>query len=233
MTRRGVGRAIAIAIGVLAAAAAAPAGAQLAVFDPQNYAQNLLTASRALAQIENQVASLQNQAQMLLNQGRNLQPLGFSTLPALQADMARVEGLLAQAGRVANDVAAIQQEFAAHYSGSGSAQTLAAAADARWRNSLDAFQHVLEVQATVAQSLASTESQAGALAGQSQGAAGALQAAQASNQLLAVQAKQLADLTAVLSAQSRAEALEAAGRAADAAEGRARLQSFLAKAPPP
>jgi type IV secretion system protein TrbJ len=35
--------------------------AQLTVFDPANYGQNLLTATRALEQITNQVRQLQNQ----------------------------------------------------------------------------------------------------------------------------------------------------------------------------
>ena len=33
--------------------------AQLVVFDPNNYAQNVLTAARALQQINNQIVSLQ------------------------------------------------------------------------------------------------------------------------------------------------------------------------------
>jgi hypothetical protein len=37
-----------------------PASAQLVVFDPNNYAQNVLTAARALQQINNQIVSLQN-----------------------------------------------------------------------------------------------------------------------------------------------------------------------------
>jgi len=52
--------------------------AQLVVFDPNNYAQNVLTAARALQQINNQIVSLQNQAQMLINQARNLATLPFS-----------------------------------------------------------------------------------------------------------------------------------------------------------
>ena len=44
----------------------------------------------------------------------------------------------------------------------------------------------------------------------SQAASGALQAAQAGNQLLALQAQQLADLTPRTAAQNRAQALEAA-----------------------
>ena len=38
--------------------------AQLTVFDPVNYQENLLSAARALEQINNQVRQLQNQAQM-------------------------------------------------------------------------------------------------------------------------------------------------------------------------
>ena len=48
-----------------------PSLAQVVVFDPNNYAQNVLTAARALQQINNQITSLQNQAQMLINQAKN------------------------------------------------------------------------------------------------------------------------------------------------------------------
>lgn len=40
------------------------------VFDPSNYAENIVQAARALEQINNQIASLQNEAQMLINQAR-------------------------------------------------------------------------------------------------------------------------------------------------------------------
>jgi P-type conjugative transfer protein TrbJ len=229
MSRRAISRLGVATLVAAAGLAAGRAGAQVAVFDAGNYAQNLLQAARALTQIANQAAALQNQARMLLNQARNLQPLGASETTAVSADMARVNALARQAGRVADDVAAIRDEFASHYSGQGSDGALAAAADARWRNSLDAFRHVLEVQAAVAGTAAATGAQVGAIAGRGDAAAGALQATQAGDELLAVQAKQLADVTALLAARSRAEALEAAGRAAAAAEGRARLQAFLAR----
>lgn len=224
------GRALLAALAA-AAVIATGASAQVAVFDAGNYAQNVLQAARALEQIQHQVAALQNQAQMLINQGRNLAPLGVSDMGSLSADMARVNGLLTQAARVAGDVAAIRGAFARSYSGAGSDADLAAAADARWRNDLDAFRQVLEVEGEVARSAGATEGSAEAIARRSGAAEGALQAAQAGDELLAVQAKELADLTALISAQGRAEALEAAGRAAAAAEGRARLAAFLAKAP--
>ena len=62
---------------------ATPAHA-LIVFDPSNYAQNVLTAARSLQQITNQITSLQNQAQMLINQARNLASLPYSSLQQLQ-----------------------------------------------------------------------------------------------------------------------------------------------------
>ena len=168
---------------------------------------------------------------MLLNEARNLQQLPFSALQALQQDMSQITGLLGQATRVAYDVQAIRREFQQNYPASFSARTpdqaLTASAQARWLNSIEAFQHTLDVQAGVVGTLASTQGQAGALVGQSQGAVGALQAAQAGNQLLALQSKQLADLTALLAAQGRADALEQARQAESAAEAKERLRRFL------
>ena len=63
----------------------------------------------------------------------------------------------------------------------------------------------------------------------SQSATGALQAAQAGNQLLALQSQQLADLTALLAAQGRAQALDSARNAAVEAESRERLRRFLTR----
>src|SRR3546814_8666838 len=39
----------------------------IVVFDPSNYSQNMLTASRTLQQINNQIQSLHNEANMLIN----------------------------------------------------------------------------------------------------------------------------------------------------------------------
>ena len=62
---------------------AAPAQAQFGgiVYDPSNYAQNVLTAARTLQQINNQIQQIQNQATSLINEARNL----ASLLTAAQA----------------------------------------------------------------------------------------------------------------------------------------------------
>jgi P-type conjugative transfer protein TrbJ len=61
----------------------------------------------------------------------------------------------------------------------------------------------------------------------SQGAEGGLQAQQATNQLLALTAKQQFQIQKMMAAQYRAEATEAARRAQAEAEGRERTRKFL------
>lgn len=204
------------------------------VFDPSNYGQNLLTAARSLQQINNQITSLQHQAQSLINQARNLASLPYSSLRQLQQSIERTQALLGQAQRIAYDVKAIDQAFGGAYapaSASASSQTLIANAQSRWRTSVAALEDTLKVQATVVGNLDTNRTQMTALIGASQGATGALQAAQAGNQLLALQAQQLADLTATLAAQGRAQALESAQRAAAQDQAHAQLARFLAPAP--
>ena len=63
------------------------------VYDPSNYAQNVLTAARTLEQINNQIQQLQNEAQMLINQARNLASLHYSSLHAAAAECRRTQVL--------------------------------------------------------------------------------------------------------------------------------------------
>ena len=80
-TRRFRSRAIVLAATMLAVSPmlATQAHAQFGfgriVYDPTNYAQNLLTAARTLEQINHQITSLQNEATMLINQAKNLASL--------------------------------------------------------------------------------------------------------------------------------------------------------------
>jgi P-type conjugative transfer protein TrbJ len=203
----------------------------LTVFDPWNYAQNVLTAARTLQQITHQITSLQNQAQMLINQARNLANLPYSALQQLQQSVQRTQQLLAQAQNIAFDVQQIERAFQSTYgkaSLSATAQQLVTQAQERWRNTVGGLQDAMRIQATVVGNLDTNRTQMSALLNQSQGATGALQATQAGNQLLALQAQQLADLTAVLAGNGRAQALSEAERAAAADQGREQRRRFLA-----
>ena len=199
------------------------------VYDPANYAQNVLTAVRSLEQINNQIRQIQNQATSLLNEAKNLESLPVSTLADLKAQVEQTQALLAQARRVAFNVQAVQQAFSDRYKGTAltANQTqMVAHAEARWQDSVAAFEDALQVQAGVVGNIEPARTAMDTLVRASQSASGALQAAQAGNQLLALQARQLADVTAALAAQGRAQALAAARDAASEAEGRARFQRF-------
>lgn len=211
-------------------AVAAPAYAQFTVFDPTNYAQNLLTATRALQQINNQITALQNQAQSLVNEARNLTALPYSALQGLQSQLQQTRALIDQAHGLALRVADIEAAFKAAYrpaSLTASDQGLVTDAQTRWANSVAAFQDALKIQAGVVGNLDGARTQMGQLVSASQSATGALQAAQAGNQLLALQSQQLSDLTALLAASGRAQTLDAAQRAAAQDQAREQLRRFL------
>lgn len=230
-------RAARLAAVVLAAAPIAlspvlapPAAAQWIVYDPTNYASNVLQAARALEQINNQITSLQNQAQSLINQARNLASLPYSSLQQLQQSVQRTQQLLTQAQGIAFNVQQIDRAFQTTYgnaSMSASDQQLVAGARERWQNTVGGLQDAMRMQAGVVGNIDTNRTQMSALVGQSQGATGALQATQAGNQLLALQAQQLADLTAVVAANGRAQALSDAERAAAAEQGREQRRRFL------
>src|SRR5271168_670995 len=158
-----------VAAGVVAIVIAVgpkPASAQLIVFDPSNYAQNVLTAARSLQQINNQIVSLQNQAQMLINQARNLATLPFSSLLQLEQSILRTQQLLAQAQRIAYDIQQIDRAFSTTYASASSNlsdQALIVNAQSRWQNALASLQDAMRTQATVVGNLGTNRTQMSAL----------------------------------------------------------------------
>jgi len=208
-----------------------PAHAQWIVFDPNNFSQNVLTAARELQQVNNEMQSLENQATMLINQAKNLASLPYSSLAQLEQSITQTQQLLAQAQRIAYSVTTIDQAFTQvypqAYSSSASSPQLLADAQTRWQNSRAGFQDAMRVQAGVVQNLDSTRTQIDALISSSQSASGALQAAQSGNQLVALQTKQLADLTAVMAAIARAQSLEGARTIESQAQAQQQLSNFL------
>ncbi len=209
---------------------ATPAAAQWTVFDPSNYAQNVLQAARTLQQVNQQITSLQNEATMLVNQARNLASLPYSSLQQLQQNVRRTQALLQQAQNIAFDVRSIDQAFQRQYGSASMSATdrqLVTDARSRWQNTVGGLQDAMRVQAGVVGNIDSNRTEMANLVTRSQGATGALQATQAGNQLLALQAQQLADLTAMMAANGRAQALSEAERAAAAEQGREQRRRFL------
>ena len=225
--------ALALGTAGVALAVATPASAQFGgiVYDPTNYGQNVLTAARSLQQINNQIKQIQNQAQSLINEARNLTNLPATILAPIQQDIDRTRQLLTQAQQIGYNVQNIDQIFSQRYpSGSlagTSSATLVANAQTRWTDALATLQDTLRTGATVVGNIDSTRTQTGTMVTASQSATGALQASQAGNQLIALETRQLADLTAMVAAQSRAAAVGSARAASDEAQGREQTSRFL------
>ncbi|WP_133648557.1 P-type conjugative transfer protein TrbJ [Paraburkholderia flava] len=209
--------------------------AQWAVFDAANYSQNLLTAARELQQIDNQIQQLQNEATMLVNQGRNLTSLNFNSLSQLLSTLATTNQLISQAQGLTFNVAQSQATFNRLYPSSYGAGTSNAQmvqdAQTRWQTSVQALQTSTQMQSQAAQNLLSDQGVLSSLVTQSQGAVGALQASQATNQLLALIARQAMQSQQLTVSQQRATALDQARAAADEAQAQQVRTRFIGSGP--
>ena len=201
------------------------------VFDASNYVQNMLTAARTLEQINNQIRSLQNQATMLQNMARNLQRLNFSSAGQLMSALNRIDGLMMQARGLGFELARLDAAWRQHYPDSYaanvSADDMATAARERWQNAMHAFRRSMRVQAGIAANVQDDRVLLADLMNRSQGAAGALQAQQVANQLIALSAKQQMQAQALMAAHYRAEAEEMARHAQAEEAARATTKRFL------
>ena len=210
---------------------APPAQAQWAVFDASNVAENMLTAARALEQINNQIQSLQNEAVMLENMARNLQSLDENSLGRMTAALSQINGLMTQGNGIAFTVSATNTAFAQQFPSSYGATltTSQALSDARtrWQSAMSAYSQTMQIQAQVDQNLQADAGTLSDLVTASQGAVGSLQAQQAANQLIALSAKQQMQIQTLMAAQYRAEALDQARKAQSEAAAQAMTTQFL------
>jgi type IV secretion system protein TrbJ len=206
-------------------------GAQIVVFDPSNYSQNILTAARALDQINNQIRSLENEAQMLINGARNLTSLPGSVVGQLTSKINEINSLIAQAKGISFDVQKTQSDFQRfyprQYTAAVSSDRMVQDATARWDNTYQALRQTLVTQAAIASALDQDGQTLRTLMANSSGAVGSLQAQQSGNELLALQVKQSLQAQALFATQARAEALRAVEQQASAAAGRERFTRFI------
>ena len=221
---------IALAAALLAPAtivAVIPAQA-MPVFDQANYSQNLLTAARTLQQIDQQIRQLQNEAQMLANMDKHLKRVDFPELKKLEANLAKVEELMAKAEGVDFGVDKLEARMSALFPKDfGSLTRGGAAARARLNAAMASYRRTLGVQSRIAANVAEDAGVLADLAARSTGAEGSLQVSQATNQLLALAAKQQLQIQQMMAASYEADMLDRARAAQSEAEGRARTRRFL------
>jgi len=203
----------------------------LIVFDPSNYSQNILTAARTLTQINNQIRMLQNQAQSLINQQKNLSRISFPELQALQQTIQQIDQLMGQARGIQFRVSGLDQQFRALFPTGFNAAIgndgHVADARARLDTSMSAYQQTMAVQAQMVENIAADQKALAGIVSRSQDAEGSLQVSQASNQLLALVAKQQFQIQTLMAAQYRADAIERANRVQAQREAREATAKFL------
>ena len=129
----------------------------LAVFDPLNYQQNLLTAVRALESLQNQVRLLQGQAQQLLRMDLNLQPLRGGIGGDLQSTLAQLRARIGEGDALALKVretdAALERLYPGRFSEALSNDELVRAARSRWEEAHASFRRAAALQAQVGETI--------------------------------------------------------------------------------
>jgi P-type conjugative transfer protein TrbJ len=206
--------AVTTSLGIGMAVVSSDSVAALTVYDPSNFAQNVLQAARALEQINNQIQALQNQATMLQNMARNLQRLDYSSVGQIIGALWRIDALMNQAQGIRFDLAqtdaAWQTHFPEAYDAAVTTDDLVTQAQSRWRTAMQAYRHTMRIQSQVVGNVQADGALLSDLVTRSQGAVGSLQAQQATNQLLALSTKQQLQIQNLMAAQYRADALQLA-----------------------
>lgn len=196
----------------------------LTVFDPSNYAENVLQAARALEQITNQIRMIEYQL-------RHLQNLDYSSQYAIQGALHQMNDLMARARGMTFDFNRAQSEFVrlypTEYATKITTDRIAMDAQERWRYSMQAFEQATLVQSQIVNNVTADTETLNELVTRSQSAVGSLQAQQAANQLLALTAKQQMQTQMLSAAQYRSRSLEDARAASAEEEARRQFNQFL------
>ncbi|WP_234810778.1 P-type conjugative transfer protein TrbJ [Sphingobium herbicidovorans] len=209
---------------------AVPPATAMPVFDQANYSQNLLTAARTLKQIDQQIRQLQNEAQMLANMDKHLKRVDFPELEKLKDNLARVDALMEKAEGIDFGVDQLDARMAAlfpkDFSGLPRSASVANA-KARLDTAMASYRRTLAVQSRIAADVKADAAVLADVAARSSSAEGSLQAQQATNQLLALAAKQQMQLQQMMAAAYEADMIDRARAAQSAAEARERTRRFL------
>ena len=205
--------------------------AQLTVFDPVNYQENLLSATRALEQINNQVRQLQAQAQMLSRMDQNLVRLGGTISPDLQRTLTAIHAQLQQGGGIALSLqttqSAYERLFPREVSTSLSSDAVLRNAQLRWEEQYASLRRAALLQGQIGDGIDIDSRLLSQAMDRSRLANGALEVAQAGNELSGLSVKQALALQSLLAAQHRADTLTRARDVASEEEARLRFKTFL------
>jgi len=201
------------------------------VFDPWNYQQNLLSAARALEQINNQLRQLQADAQMLVRMDRNLQPLSSSIAPDLKRALGDIETRLREGEGIALKLKETEDAFERLFPNEMTTTlTIDEAlrnAKGRWEEEYASLKRAALLQGQIADSVSADVRLLDEAMARSRNGKGALEAVQAGNELMGLSVKQSLQLQILLAAQQRSETVQRARDLMTEEQARQRFKSFI------
>jgi P-type conjugative transfer protein TrbJ len=168
---------------------------------------------------------------MLLKMDQNLLRLGSTMSPDLLRSLADIQAHLRAGQGIALQLrateAAYDRLFPKQASAALSADDVLRNAKRRWEEQYAALHRAALLQGQIADGIEADTRLLGDAMARSRGAAGALEVAQAGNELTALNVKQALALQGLLAAQQRADTIAKARELAAEEEGKQRFKTFL------
>jgi P-type conjugative transfer protein TrbJ len=185
---------------VLIASWAPPARAQLPVIDPANLAQSIVQVTHMIEQVRNQVRQIEQSTAMLRQNPLQLSPELSGSISEARSLFQSVQGIAFEANQLGEDLRTLYPETWEEFDLKG-----VLGQSNRWMaESRTSLERAMLAEARAARSLEQTRGRVNTALQSSSGAEGQTGAIQAGNQLLGIQASQLAEIHALLIAQGRA-----------------------------
>jgi type IV secretion system protein TrbJ len=188
----------------------------ITVIDPSNLAQNIMQVSHMVEQLRNQVQQIEQATAMLRQNPLQLSPELSQSIDEARSLFESVQGIAFQANQLGEDLRALYPETWENFD----LESVLSQSDRWMAESRRSLERAMEAEARAAERIEQTRGHIDRALQSSAGAEGQTGAIQASNQLLGIQASQLAEIHALLIAQGRALETERMERIAR--EGRAR-----------
>jgi len=170
------------------------------VFDPTNYAQNILQATRALENIRNQVRQIEQAASMLRQNPLQLSPELSRSIAEARALFQSAQGIAFEVDRLGEDLRTLYPETWEEFD----LDEVLGQSDRWMRESRQSVERAMAAEARAAEAIERTRERTGRALQSSSSAEGQTGAIQATNQLLGIQTSQLAEIQMLLIAQGRA-----------------------------
>lgn len=197
------------------------ARAQSVVIDPANLAQSIMQVTHMIEQVRNQVQQIEQATAMLRQNPLQLSPELSQSVGEARALFESVEGIAFEADQLGEDLRTLYPETWEEFG----LEEVMGQSDRWLQESRQSLTRAMEAEARAARSMEASRGRIERAMQSSSDAEGQTGAIQASNQLLGIQASQLAEIQALLIAQGRAletERMERLAREERASEIRRR-----------